>query len=162
MFAPSKIKWLGSIALAGVLLTLAFFGGTWGTNYSARASVNIAPIIESLTPASVLAGSPDTVVIISGSNFGDIGNTRVRLQGNGVDIMVEPLEVLPDGISVIISDTLLVDPTLYIVTVVTSNADTVPIIPIQPPWDEESNQVPFFVYGASYILLPIINNNATH
>ena len=43
MLATSKIKWFGSIILAGTLLVLALMGGKWGTIYSASASVNVAP-----------------------------------------------------------------------------------------------------------------------
>ena len=162
MLATYKIKWYGSLILAGVLLTLALTGGKWGTTYSARASVAVAPHIDSIIPSLVPAGSPDIVLIITGSNFGDSTDTRVRLVENEVDILLEPLQVLPDGISVIIADTLLVDPTLYSITVVKSTKHTIPTIPILPPWDEESNPASFFVYGPSFIHLPIVTNNAVH
>lgn len=147
--------------LAGVLLTLALMGGKWGTRYSANASVVVAPHIESIVPSLVPAGSPDTTLIIIGSNFGDKSDTRVRLTGVGVDKILEPIDIVPDGMSVLITDTLLVDPTFYIITVVKSNKPSIPTIPITP-WDEESNPAAFFVYGASYIHLPIITKNATH
>ena len=51
MLATSKIKWFGSIILAGILLVLALMGGNWGTNYSASASVNAAPVINSIQPS---------------------------------------------------------------------------------------------------------------
>jgi hypothetical protein len=159
MFTTPKIKWFGSIVLAGTLLVVALMGGKWGTTYSASASVNVAPVIVSIDPSAVPAGSPDTTMIIIGSNFGDMTDTRVRLTGIGVDLLIEPLEVLPDGLSVIIPDTLLTAPTLYIITVVKSTPHSIPTIPITP-WDEESNPVPFFVYGVSNLHLPIIFNNA--
>jgi hypothetical protein len=163
MFSTSKIKWFGSIVLAGCLLTLALMGGNWGTTYPANASVAAVPVITSIDPSKVPAGSADTIVIISGSNFGNMDTTRVRLTNTDTDLLLKPLQVLPnEGVSVNITDTLLVSPTLYIVTVIKSEPGSIPTLPIVPPYDLISNPLPFFVYGASNILLPIITNNAIH
>lgn len=155
MLATSKIKWFGSIILAGILLALALMGGNWGTNYTASASVNAAPFIESIYPSVVPAGSPDTTMIISGANFGNTTDTRVRLTGVGVDLLLTPLQVIPDGISVSIMANLLVVPNLYIVTVVKTTSGTVPTIPF-PPGMEVSNPVPFTVYEPLFTYLPLI------
>ncbi len=162
MFAASKIKWFGSVILAGTLLVVALFGGKWGTVYTAEAGDCPAPNIVTLTPSSVPAGSPDTTLIITGSNFGDITDTRARISGVGVDALLPTLVVLPDGLSATITDTLLVAPAWFLVTVVKSCPHTVPILPIDPAWDVTSNPLTFSVYGASQILLPIITNNALH
>ena len=50
MSVTSKIKWLASIVLAAVLLTLALMGGKWGTSYTANAGVYVAPIIDVIRP----------------------------------------------------------------------------------------------------------------
>jgi hypothetical protein len=159
MFATSKLKWFASLLLGGVLLALALTGGKWGTTYSASASIADAPHIDSIDPSLVPSGSPDIVMIIFGSNFGDTTDTRVRLLGNGMDLILAPLVVIQNGISVVISDTLLVNPTFYSITVLKSTKHTIPTIP-PSPWDQESNPAAFFVYGASYIHLPIISKNA--
>jgi hypothetical protein len=127
MFTRSKIKWLGTFILAGILLTLAMVGGNWGTSYSASASVDAPPYIDSVEPFAVQAGSPYIVVIISGGNFGtDRNSIRVRLTGGGVDVMLEPMVVLPDGISLAIDAPYLEVPRLYTLMVVKSTKHTVP------------------------------------
>jgi len=159
MFAPSKIKWLGSLILAGTLLVLAFMGGNWGTNYSASASVNADPHIDYIQPSAVPAGSPDRVMIIFGSGFGNNDDTSVRLLGGGIDETIDPIAVLPNGISVKITADLLDLPTVYLVTVLWSDYNTVPTVPVTPH-DHESNPVPFTVFEGKLIHLPIISNYA--
>jgi len=157
MLATSKIKWLGSIILAGILLVLAMMGGNWGTTYAADNSVNVAPIITSLIPSAIRVGSPDTVVIVIGSEFGDILDTRVRLVGNGVDqIIEETLQVIKNGISIRIPANLLASPNLYILTVIKSSKHTIPTIPIWPPFDEVSNSITLTVYTPLFTYLPCI------
>jgi hypothetical protein len=159
MFTTSKIKWFGTVIVAGILLLLAMLGGKWGTSYAADASINAAPYIDNIVPSAVPAGSPYIIMIISGGNFGTLADTRVRLKADedGYDDLLLPLQVLPDGISVIISTDLLVVPKLYTVTVVKSTSGTVPTIPTIPPWDEVSNPVPFTVFEPTGIYLPIIS-----
>ena len=161
MLATSKIKWFGSLILAGTLLVLAFMGGNWGTNYSASASVYATPHIDYIQPSEVPAGSPARVVIIAGSNFGNSQNTTVRLVGVGVDKTLTTIVVTPNGISAQITADLLVAPTIYQVTVIWSPNNTVPTIPIYPG-DLESNPVPFTVYQGHILYLPIVSKNATH
>ena len=156
MFTKSKLKWFGSIILAGTLLVLALMGGKWGTTYAADSSINAAPYIDYIVPSEVQAGSPYFMMIIFGENFGTLENTRVRLTAIGYDEMLPPTQVLPDGISVVIAADLLVVPKLYTVMVVKSTYGTIPTIPTIPPWDETSNPVPFTVYEPQYIHLPII------
>jgi hypothetical protein len=158
MFAPIRTKWLGSIILASVLLALAFMGGKWGTNYSASAGVNADPVINYIQPSAVPAGSPATVMIIAGSNFGDQINTKTAVRLSGVVKPINPMVVTPNGISVLIPANLLGVPTVYLVTVIRSDNNTIPTIPIQPG-DHESNAVPFKVYQAQFIYLPIIIRN---
>jgi hypothetical protein len=158
MFNAPKIKWFGSIILAGTLLILALLGGKWETTYSASAGVNLTPFIESVTPSSVPEGSSDFIMIISGSGFGDMTDTRVRLTAVGFDELFEPLQVLPDEIRVVIPAELLTEPKLYTVTVVWSTVHTIPVVP-PTEWDEESNPKPFTVFIPFYI--PIMSSNAT-
>jgi hypothetical protein len=155
MFTTSKIKWIGTIFLAGIILVLALMGGKWGTSYAAEAGVNAAPIIYDIDPNAVPPGIEDRVIIINGANFGDINNTGVRLVGTGIDIILEPDFVIPDGISVTIPAYLLAVPKLYILTVVKSNFPSIPTVPITP-WDEESNQVSFKVYNPHFTYLSVI------
>ena len=161
MFTTSKIKWFGSIILAGILLVLAIFGGKWGTSYVAGASVNVAPIITAINPSSVPAGSPDTWLIIWGSNFGTLLDTRVRLTGVGFDQLFTPREIRQDRIIVILPASLLVDPNLYTLTVIKSKYGTIPTIPTipVPPDDEISNPVPFTVFERQLMYLPLMYKN---
>ena len=161
MLATSKIKWFGSLILASTLLVLALLGGNWGTNYSASANVNATPIINYIQPSAVPAGSPATVMIIAGSNFGNSHDTTVRLLGGGIDQTIVPMVVTPNGISVQIPAGLLDVPTIYLVTVIWSDFNTVPTVPITPH-DYESNPVPFTVYEGQFVYLPIITKNASH
>jgi len=162
MLATTKIKWFGTIILAGILLVLAMMGGNWGTDYTANASVNVAPIITAISPSSVPAGSPNTWLTIWGSNFGNLDDTRVRLTtGVGFDQLIDLRDIRQDRIIVIIPAYLLVDPTLYTLTVVKSTPGTVPVLPITP-YDEESNPVPFTVYETLVLYFPLMINNATY
>jgi hypothetical protein len=156
MFSSSKLTWYGSLSLAGIFLVLGMMGGKWGTSYVASASVNAVPVIDYIVPPSVPAGSSNIIMIIGGSGFGDIFNTAVYLTAIGYEDVLTPYQVLTDGISVSIPADLLDVPKLYTVYVVWSNADTIPTIPLVPPWDEVSNPVPFTVYNPIYQYLPII------
>jgi hypothetical protein len=159
MVYTSKIKWFGSIILAGTLLVLAVMGGKWGTNFSASAGVNLMPYIESINPTSVPAGSPYKIMIIIGSGFGDMTDTRVRLTSEGFDQLLVPLQVLPDGISVVIPADLLTEPKVYTVTVVWSSVHSIPVLP-PTEWDEESNPKPFTIFSP-FTYLPIITVSPT-
>jgi hypothetical protein len=156
MFTISKIKWIGSLSLAGIVLLLALLGGNWGTDYTASASANLAPHIDYIDPQGVPAGSGDIVMIISGSNFGNMNDTAVRLTSGGYDVMHPPLFVSSTGISLNISHTLLAFPTTYDVTVYTSSKPTIPTLPIVPTYDTPSNTVHFLVYSPESSFLPII------
>jgi hypothetical protein len=162
MFATSKIKWFGSIIFASFLIALALTGGNWGTNYAAGASINANPIINEIFPSKVPAGSPNTVIVVSGSGFGDVTNTGVRLLNSGYDNILHPIQVYPDALSVTVPDTLLTVPTTYILSVVRSTYPSVPTIPLIPAWDVESNSLPFVVFQAKYLYLPIVTLNAMH
>jgi len=156
MFTISKIKWIGSLSLAGIALLLALFGGNWGTDYTASASVNLAPHIDYIDPMGVPTGSGDVVMIISGSGFGVWEDTRVRLTGGGYDAMLPPLFINSTGISLNISHTLLAFPTTYDVIVYTSTKPSIPSIPLVPEYDTPSNMVQFLVYEPVSSFLPII------
>ena len=157
MLATSKIKWLGSIILAGILLVLAMMGGKWGATYAADDSVNALPFIKSIIPSVIKAGSADTVVIVVGSDFGNMGDTRVRLVGNGVDqIVEETLQVIQNGISIRIPAILLAGPNLYTLTVIKSTQHSIPTIPLWPPFDEVSNGITLTVYVPLLTYLPCI------
>jgi hypothetical protein len=158
MLTKNRIKWVASIILGGILLVLGMAGGNWGTSFAADASVNVAPLIDHIQPSAVPAGSPYRVMIIYGENFGTSRQAiRVRLTSTGIDILLdEPLQVLPDGISQVIPADYLIEPIVYTLTVIRSNPGTVPILPPNPIYDEESNPVPFIVYEPLPMPLPII------
>jgi hypothetical protein len=133
-------------------------GGNWGTTYAADDQVNAAPIIDRIQPSAVRVGSPYIVMIIHGENFINDGFTRVKLTAPGfVEMLEPPQQILPDGISQVILPDLLDEPIIYTVTVVHSIAQTIPTIPIVPPYDEESNPVPFAVYVPQYAYLSIVH-----
>jgi hypothetical protein len=155
MLMKSKFKWIGTIVLAGFLLVSALLGGKWGTSYAADAAVSAPPVIYGIIPAAVPAGSSDKLIIISGANFGDVTDTAVRIKGTVVDQILVPEAVIPDGISVYIPADLLVNPTVYLITVVKSTQQSIPTIPITP-WDEQSNPWPFKVFEPINTYLPVI------
>ncbi len=163
MSTPSKNKWLASIFLAGILLALTLAGGKWGTIYTANAEVNSAPQIFQLTPARIPAGVMAGFRInISGDNFGTSDIMRVRVKNATVDVLIKPYTILflPTGdfLSVEISGSLRMTPTIYQITLVKSTGNSIPTIPITP-YDEESNAVPFTIFEVNQTYIPIINNN---
>lgn len=160
MSASTKIKWVVSIVLAGFLLFLAMIGGKWGTPTAANAGPETLPVIDFIIPDAVPAGSNDIIMIISGDYFtGALTDTRVWMEGvEGVitDIVLTPLQMLPTGVSVFITDTLLAVPAKYNISVIHSRPGSIPHPPPDPQWDDVSNKVPFLVYLAKYFFLPII------
>ncbi len=158
MLATPRVKWLTSIVLAGVLLVLSMMGGQWGLNYSAKAGVNFNPIIYWINPIKVAAGSPRTLMIVNGANFGDLTDTALRIKGlNTVaDDILTPLFVASNGMSVWVDASYLVNPnTSYLISVVMSTVHTTPTVPVSP-WDVESNPKAFDVYQPLFSFLPII------
>lgn len=155
MSATLKIKWVGSFILAACLLLLAMIGGKWGVSYAAEVETIIPPHIDVIYPNAVAAGSSGTVLIIAGSNFGSIEDTRVRVSGIDFDQILTPMSVESDGISVTITQNLLTDPFIYIITVIRSDLPSIPTLPVTPH-DYSSNQVFFTVFEPHYINLPII------
>jgi hypothetical protein len=155
MLATTKIKWLTSIILAGILLGLALMGGKWGTSYAAT-SDGPSPIIYSVLPPKVPVRSLDKVIVVAGLYYGGNTNTGVRLQGNNFDKVLHTIAVQDNAISVLVTDTLMTEATVYTLTVVRSDADTVPVIPLVPPYDHESNPLDFTVFQAEEYFLPII------
>jgi len=156
MLATKKIKWLGTLTLAGILLLLALIGGNWGTTYAAVATVNIAPHIDSIDPFMVDVGSDWITMLIYGSNFGTDKNAiGIRIKGPGVDLVQGPLAVVPTVIIVAMDASLLDVPVEYKISVIRSNPHTVPTIPITP-YDETSNEVPFYVLELMDLFLPVI------
>jgi hypothetical protein len=161
MFATTRIKWLGSIILAGFLLVLAMAGGTWGNSYAANSVLNEPPVIDYIVPTALAAGSPDSVLIIVGSEFGEVEDEiRIWLKGIDMEYLLVPLNVINTGISVTLPANVLTDPDVYLVTVIKSHIGTVPTIPTSPDpplYDHLSNSIPFEVFEASYSYLPIIS-----
>ena len=155
MFTKSATKWLFSFILAGVLLALALFGGTWGTTYAAEEQVNLLPQINYIVPNQIEAGSPDTIVFVSGSGFGNANDTAVRIQGDGVNKVLYGF-VQSNGIWVTISAADLANPVVYSVTVLMSLPHTLPTVPTVPPYDVESNSVPLRVYINQLFQLPVL------
>ena len=140
MVTSSKLKWFGTFIFAGILLGLGLIGGTWGTDYSASASVNAPPIIEYIIPEVVPYRSPDIQMVIHGLNFGPEVDTRVWLTKRNDTYELTPSTFSPTEISVTIPSSLLEVPALYRVQVAIYVGATV-------PGDMLSNPVRFFVYS---------------
>jgi len=158
MSTTMKYKWIVSFTLGGVLLVVAMLCGNGQTSYAADPSLNAAPIIDQIVPDQVKAGSGDTAMIISGSNFGGVeDDIRIWLANAGDDYKIAPLTVINTGISLVITDTLLVNPITYTLRVVKSNGLSIPAVPPWYPYDQDSNPVDFLVYAPRYLYLPIIN-----
>jgi hypothetical protein len=158
MLTTTKIKWLGCIIIAGVLVMLALIGGNWGKDYTANAQVENDPIIYAVLPPRVPVRSPDRVIVVAGLYFGTITDTWVRLNGNGVDVVLRPISIESDGVSVIVTDTLMTEPVVYNLTVVRSIPGTIPKGPFDPLWDVQSNVLDFTVFQAEEYFLPIIKH----
>ena len=157
MLSVTKIKWLASIIMAGILLSLALMGGRWGTSYAATED-GPDPLIYSVLPPKAPVRSPDKVIVVAGLYFGDQTNTGVRLQGNGFDKVLPTIAAQDNAISALVTDTLMTEATVYTVTVVRSDAGTIPVVPLEPPWDHESNALQFTVFQAEEYFLPIIRH----
>lgn len=154
MLTTNKIKWLGTLTIAGVLLILALIGGDWGTTYAADLSALQAPRIDSIEPPGVKVGSPYQIILIRGADFGDVVDTRVRLSGTNYDQMFPPVTIFPDYIYVMVPEYFFTQPEKFIVTVVRSTTHTVPTIPTIVPPDLVSNKVFFNVFLP--LFLPIV------
>jgi hypothetical protein len=157
MLATTKIKWLASIILAGILFCLALTGGKWGTSYAATAD-GPDPLIYSVLPPKVPVRSPDKVIVVAGLYFGGPINTGVRLQGNDFDKVLPTIAVQGNAISAVVTDTLMTEVTVYTLTIVRSDAGTIPVVPLMPPYDHESNPLTFTVFQAEEYFLPIISH----
>jgi hypothetical protein len=160
MLTANKIKWLGSIILAGVLLVLALMGGDWGTNFTASASANADPIIYLIQPSTVPVRSPSRVIVVSGLNFGTRDDTAVRLSGGGIDNILYPINVQSNGLSVTVEDIYMTESTVYSLTVVISgrpDGHTLPELPLWP-FDLQSNALDFTVFQAEEYFLPMISH----
>ena len=154
----AKSKWFTSILAIGILFTSSLWGGVKKANSAVDTTINDAPIIESIDPSFVYSGSPNTGVIITGHNFGfEEYNTSVRLRNIDFDYYLHPLVNIQDALSVMIMNTLLINPTTYTVTVITCNS-IIPIIPPSPDC-EESNPVLFRVVDAIDTYYPIMRND---
>lgn len=158
MLTSQKSKWIVSLCLGGILLALALLGGKWKISYASDAGINADPHINSIYPTAVPAGSGDVMLIIYGTNFGTIEDfVRVWIHDQDHDYTAAPFNVEDTSLSVIITDTLLVDPNTYTITVVKSNGQSVPTIPPTPIYDQVSNSVDFLVYQPLHRYLPAIS-----
>jgi hypothetical protein len=133
MFTTSRIKWIGTIILAGLLLIVALLGGKWGSSYSASAHVYTTPNIYSIIPVFVPEESPDTPMTISGNNFGSMDVTRVWISKGCFAPTpgcfpeeLDPSAVSPTQVSVTIPASYLVSPAIYWLQVVVYVGETVP------------------------------------
>ena len=161
MLSASKYKWIASVVLGGILIFLAMIGGEWKATYAADASVNQDPVINYISPVQVPAGSASKTMVIGGTNFGTSEDfIRVWIHDASHDYTAAPINVLIDGISVVITDTLMVSPTLYTIRVVISNGQSIPAVPPWIPFDQFSNPVDFLVYQPVYQYLPRIEKNS--
>ena len=160
MSIASRNKWIVSLILGGTLLVLALIGGKWHTTYAADAGINQVPTITSISPEAVPAGRGDLTLVITGSGFGtSVDFIRVWLHDVDHDYIAAPLFVIDNGISVVITDTLMVAPDTYTIKVVKSNSLSVPTVPPDPDYDEVSNAVDFVVFTPFDIYIPIINKH---
>lgn len=161
MIGSIQKKWFATISLAIMILILAIIGGKWGSSYSVSASPNIAPVIDSISPALVEVRSPDTQITITGSNFGNQEDTGVFIYGGGYYRLLPPADTItPNYMTVVITDTLLVSPINFILQVVKTTDGTPPISPTLPhPNEEVSNPVRFSVWSPD-TYFPIIQKNA--
>ena len=157
MSISAKIKWVMCLILGGILLIIAMFGGKWEPTYAADGGLNAIPVVDYIYPSAVPAGSGDVVMIIGGSNFGEVEDfIRVWIRDAQHEYIAAPMEVIDTGISVVITDTILVEPTVYSITVVKSNGLSVPTIPPNPIYDQVSNSANLLVYAAIPAYLPLI------
>ncbi len=157
MFTSTKHKWVVSFILGGVLLALAMLGGGWKITYASDANLQPTPLINFIFPDAVPAGSGNVMLIIGGANFGFLeSDIRVWIHDEEHDYTAAPFNVGDTGLSVIITNTLLASPDVYIIKVVRSNSQSVPSIPPNPSFDQVSNAVDFIVYQPQYVYLPII------
>jgi len=131
----NSIKWVITIALSSILLGLAILGGTWGTSYGANAqAVATTPVITSIDPVEEPVGSQDRPLVIKGSGFGDMSNTRVRFyQWGGQVFEFMPLAVYWDTIFINVPADFLTFPNKFdVVVVVYTDPSTVPTLPTVP------------------------------
>jgi hypothetical protein len=157
MSAPSKYKWILSLILGGMFLVLAVVGGKWETSYAADAGLTANPEIHNIYPTELPAGSGNVMMIISGANFGETEDfIRVWIKDLTHNYKAAPIQVIDTGLSVIITDTLLVAPNTYTITVVKSNGQSVPTVPPDPIYDQVSNNAYLWVYQPLYGYLPLI------
>jgi hypothetical protein len=159
MSTRSKCTWVASIAVGGILLILALIGGSWQMSYAANEGVEVAPVIDYIKPSSLPAGSPTWTVVIYGSNFGDPEDfIRVWITDTlHASYLATPKVVIDNGISVAITDTLLVNPHEYYIAVIKSNGHSVPPAPPDPRYDLVSNWVKFTVYQPRFNYLPLVH-----
>ena len=156
MSATSKLKWTGTILVAGVVVAMALMGGKWGTSYTAKASVNADPIIYDLIPDAKPVGSDDSTAIIVGANFGDLSNTGVWFKGTFNDEVLEVIYVDPNAISFVIPASLMDVEDIFSVRVIVSNCSSIPTVPPYPGCDKYSNPAPFKVYIPKPLYLPFV------
>ncbi len=157
MLTAPKYKWIASLILGGILIFLAMIGGEWQATYAADAGINQVPSIDYISPVQVPAGSGNKTMVIGGADFGGSEDfIRVWIRDATHDEMLPPETVIDTGISVVISNALLVNPTMYSITVVKSNGQSIPPNPPNPVYDLVSNSKDFLVYETQYIYLPVI------
>jgi hypothetical protein len=158
MSTATKYKWIISLTLGGVLLVVAMIWGSGQTTYAADPGLNAVPVIDHIYPDRAKAGSGSTPMIIFGLNFGNSEDfIRIWLADPGHDYEIAPISVIDNGISLVIPDTLLVNPITYTLRVVKSNGLSVPTIPPNLVYDQASNIVDFLVYAPRYLYLPMVN-----
>ncbi len=158
MSNPSRTKWIASLILGGILIALALLGGKWQATYAADAAVNQDPVIDQIYPDAVPAGSGDTVLIITGSNFGGTPDfIRIWIADATHNYTAAPKGIMNTVVSVVITDTLLVAPDNYTIRVVKSNGLSIPSIPPWIPYDQVSNRVDFVVFAPQFIFLPVMD-----
>lgn len=140
----SPYNWAKAILFGSILLALALTGGNWArTSAASPSAVAAPPTIASISPTFLNRSAADTPMVITGTNFGTLANTRVRFyQWGGNDnnpIELTPLAVNPGSIALNLPSTILVNPNKFSVVVIVYTVPlppvpTVPAIPPVPPY----------------------------
>jgi hypothetical protein len=158
MFLKSSKTWLGTIALASILMMLAIFGGNWGTSYAKPSEPAAAPVITSIDPKYVHVTSGNTLMVIRGTNLGTQDVTRVRFYQWDSSVVYElvPQHVQSELIVVEIPGNMTDQPHKYnVMVVVYSSTPTVPTLPTIP--GQNSNLAVFSAFEPIYYYLPCIH-----
>lgn len=80
-----------TVFLVAIVLVLGLLGTDWEVGF---ADLTL-PIVYSITPQTICAGSPDTQIVIIGDDFIGVDYTWIRW----LDITGDPFFIIPDEVS---------------------------------------------------------------